>query len=434
MLLRLVRAASGRSWVLLSATLLILAIPPFDLSFLLWVGWVPLLWSLEGAASRRETLIRGALFGAVYYGLLFRWTLRLPAIAFAAIVVGGILYAASFAWFFDAARRLPGWARVLIVPLIWTAPALIADNPWRPFWNSLILLLGMHAPLPLPFLQLARPFGEAGLAFFVLLINVLLWRRPLLALPLLIGAWLWGAGQARAIAPPPVDGGFRVACAQHDLPFSWDWRAAHQDEIFRTYEAMTREAAGRGARMVLFPQYQIPEDIARAPEQWGAIARENKVFLALGTYSPVVEGAYGKDAWVISLVFSPDGKLLGTHKALHPSPIGRPMVSAGEAVDPIDVPGLGRLAILPCYDDVTPRPARLFGAARPDLFAAIANDGLFKGTIEPELHLLRARLRAIENRATVVRCTPNGISAVIDPAGRVLQSLPAERGVLYEDL
>jgi apolipoprotein N-acyltransferase len=155
--------------------------------------------------------------------------------------------------------------------------------------------------------------------------------------------------------------------------------------------------------------------------------------MALGTYSPVEPMQFGKDAWVISLVFGPDGRMIGTHRALHPSPFGRPMVVAGEVANPIDVPPLGRVAILPCFDDVTSRPTRMFSRAGIDFIAAIANDGLFKGTIHPRLHIIRSRLRAVESRKFLVHCTPNGISAVIDPAGRVLDSLPDGRGLLIHD-
>jgi predicted amidohydrolase len=185
--------------------------------------------------------------------------------------------------------------------------------------------------------------------------------------------------------------------------------------------------------MVLFPQYQIPEDIYRHPERWGEIARKSRVYMALGTYAPVEPEAYGGEAWVVSLVFSPDGTLSGTHRALHPSPFGRPRVVAGTDAEPIVVPDLGRVAILPCFDDVTPRPARLFSAAGIDFIAAIANDSPFKGTIHPELHLMRSRLRAVESRKFLIRCTPSGISAVIDPAGRVLDELPSGRGLLVHD-
>ena len=445
---RLLRAAAGVPEALFSSVLLILTLPPTNAHFLIWVAWVPLFLALERAPSRRNAMLCGAVFCVLYHVLLFRWTLSMPVLVILFVVLSSAAYGIYFGAACRALRDRPRWQRVILLPALWVAPAVVAGNPWHPFFETVILLLGMHTPLPLPLLQLAHPLGEPGLAFFVVLVNALLWsaaagiKRPsetafslASAAVLLGGGWAWGAGQARKFSEPaaPVEKPFRLACAQHDLPFAWEWRAAHQEEIYRTYETMTASAAARGADMVLFPQYQIPEDIYRHPERWGEIARKSKVYMALGTYAPVNPEQYGAEAWVVSLVFGPDGRMIGTHRALHPSPFGRPMVVAGEDAEPIAIPSLGRLAILPCFDDVTPGPARMFSRSGADFIAAIANDGLFKGTIHPSLHVIRSRLRAVESRRFLVHCTPNGISAVIDPAGRVLDSLPDGRGLLMHD-
>ena len=446
-LLRILKPAAEVPWVLFSALLLVLTLPPTNAHFLLWIAWVPLLHALELAPSRRRAIFCGAACCALYHGMLFRWTLRLPIAAFSFVMLSSAAYGAYFGAAAFALRLRPRWQRAMLLPLLWVAPAALADNPWFPFFNSVILLLGMHSPLPLPLLQLAHPLGEAGLAFFVVLVNALLGQaaaaraRPReagiafgCAAAVLAGGWVWGSGQARTFSEAPSGAKpFRLACAQQDLPFTWAWRAAHQDDIYRAYEGMAAQAAARGASMVLFPQYQIPEDIYRHPARWGEIARKSGIYMALGTYAPVEPEQFGKEAWVVSLVFAPDGKMIGTHRALHPSPFGRPMVVAGADAEPIAIPSLGRLAILPCFDDVTPTPTRMFGRSGIDFIAAIANDGLFKGTIQPNLHIIRSRLRAVESRKFLVHCTPNGISAVIDPAGRVLDSLPEGQGLLIHD-
>ena len=431
---------------LLSAVLFLLAIPPLDWHLLMWLAWVPLIRGAARAPTRKAAALTGAAFGLLYYSFFFRWLLRLPLPIYAGVVLAATLYGVYFAVAVHGVRGLPRWARVALVPVLWTAPLFIVDNPIRPFFGSLLLAGGVHSPLPLPLFQLARPLGEVGLMFFLLLVNAFLWQafeeraRPRLAARfagsaalLLIGAWIWGTRQVGAFLEAPTHPPFTVACAQHDMPFPWAWRDAHQEEIYKTYEVMAMEAAARGANLVLFPQYQIPGDIFRHPEPWGAIARKAGVYMALGTYTPVKPMAYGKNSWVTALVFAPDGRLVGAQKALHPSPVGRSMVTAGDAAEAVDIPPLGKLAVLSCFDDVTPRAARMFGPSHPDLFAANANDGPFKGTIQPRLHQLRAQLRAVENRTWVVRCTPNGISSAIDPLGRVRQTLPEGQGLLFPE-
>src|SRR5207247_1167288 len=75
-----------------------------------------------------------------------------------------------------------------------------------------------------------------------------------------------------------------------------------------------------------------------------------------------------------------------------------------------------------CYEDSDPYLARQYaGADRPvDFLVDISNDGWFNGTEEHEQHLAICRFRAIEARRSVVRAVNMGISAVIDPDGRVV--------------
>ena len=58
--------------------------------------------------------------------------------------------------------------------------------------------------------------------------------------------------------------------------------------------------------------------------------------------------------------------------------------------------------------------------SQPHLIVTLANDGWFGDSQEPWLHLALARLRAIEHRCFVVRSTNSGVSAVVDPVGRVV--------------
>jgi apolipoprotein N-acyltransferase len=78
-------------------------------------------------------------------------------------------------------------------------------------------------------------------------------------------------------------------------------------------------------------------------------------------------------------------------------------------------------ACLICYEDSDPYLARQYVASEPVNFLVnISNDGWFNGTEEHEQHLAICRFRAVEARRSVVRAVNMGISAVIDPDGRVV--------------
>jgi apolipoprotein N-acyltransferase len=83
--------------------------------------------------------------------------------------------------------------------------------------------------------------------------------------------------------------------------------------------------------------------------------------------------------------------------------------------------------VLICYEDTDPLLARRYalpdGDAKPvDFLVNVSNDGWFKGTEEHEGHLAICRFRAIEARRSVVRAVNMGISALIDPDGKVMRT------------
>lgn len=113
---------------------------------------------------------------------------------------------------------------------------------------------------------------------------------------------------------------------------------------------------------------------------------------------------------------------------------------AGESVDVFDLKGI-RLGVMICYEDIIPSFTRKLVGKEPNVLLNITNDAWFGKTAEPYLHLQLATFRAIENRLFLLRSTNTGVSAVIDPVGRILQetsldnmeTIAAEVAVLSTD-
>lgn len=94
--------------------------------------------------------------------------------------------------------------------------------------------------------------------------------------------------------------------------------------------------------------------------------------------------------------------------------------SPGEQVRLIDT-GLGRALPLICYEAIFPGHGR--GLERPDYLLQITNDAWFGTVSGPYQHLDQARFRAVEQGLPLVRAANTGVSVVIDPAGRIVESL-----------
>jgi apolipoprotein N-acyltransferase len=99
--------------------------------------------------------------------------------------------------------------------------------------------------------------------------------------------------------------------------------------------------------------------------------------------------------------------------------------SAGTSLDPLDVDIRGekhKVTVLICYEDILPGfTNRAVSHANPELLVNITNDAWFGDTTEPWQHLALAQFRAIEHRRYLVRSTNSGVSAIVDPVGRVTQ-------------
>jgi apolipoprotein N-acyltransferase len=83
-----------------------------------------------------------------------------------------------------------------------------------------------------------------------------------------------------------------------------------------------------------------------------------------------------------------------------------------------------RVSIFICYEAVFDSEIRLFAKAGAELFVNISDDGWYGDTSAPWQHLNQARMRAIENRRWILRDTNTGVTAAIDPDGRVTESMP----------
>ena len=96
----------------------------------------------------------------------------------------------------------------------------------------------------------------------------------------------------------------------------------------------------------------------------------------------------------------------------------------GTLVDPLPITLDGvthPVSVLICYEDILPSfTNHVVGVARPELLVNMSNDAWFGDTAEPWEHLALAQLRAVEHRRYLLRSTNSGVSAIVDPVGRVM--------------
>jgi|HubBroStandDraft_6_1064221.scaffolds.fasta_scaffold81687_2 apolipoprotein N-acyltransferase len=93
--------------------------------------------------------------------------------------------------------------------------------------------------------------------------------------------------------------------------------------------------------------------------------------------------------------------------------------SKGDSLEPLPF-GDHKISVLICYEDILPGFVNaMVKHADPDLLVNMTNDAWFGDSTEPWIHLALAKMRAVEHRRYLIRSTNSGVSALVDPVGRV---------------
>lgn len=230
-----------------------------------------------------------------------------------------------------------------------------------------------------------------------------------------------------------------------DVKYDVGAEAAHlQIYLDLTRRALAAAPPGPGA-LVLWSESSVPYAVEEEPgvrAQLASVLRPDDLLLFGGL-------AVNRDAngAVLSLtnslfVLDAKGELRGRYDKAHLVPLGeyvpaRGLMTAlgvarlapgdldfqpGPGPQTLALPGFLPVGVQICYEIIFPG-AVVDAAQRPAWIANISNDAWF-GPSGPPQHLAQSRLRAIEEGLPIARATPTGISALVDPFGRVVTSLP----------
>ena len=461
---------------LVAGALSSLAMAPFNAWPVLFLTFPVMVWLIDGAGGGRlhglpAAAMAGWWFGLGYFVPGLYWignAFLVDAPTFAWLMPFAVLglpaYLALFPAFgFGLARLI--WSkdgsRVIALAASLTASEWLRGHVLTGFpWNA----FGYALTNPLALAQLASLIGLWGLTFLSVAIfaspAVLIdgnsrgrrpWVAPVMALLALMAMGIFGAVRL-GLQPTTTVANVKLRIMQPNLQQDVKFNYAAKAEVMRKYLTLSDRASGpqstgvRDASILIWPESAFPFFLTREADalaQIDDLLPKGTILITGSVRAPdLPPGTRITRAYNSIYAIDHDGGVLSIYDKLHLVPFGEflPFQDWMEKLGFVQltrvqggfIPGTGRRAMeipnapralpLICYEAIFPDEVAARGD-RPGWIINLTNDGWFGISTGPYQHLQQARLRAIEQGLPVVRAANTGVSAVIDPMGRIVARL-----------
>jgi len=452
-----------------SGILFALAFPNAAIGWLAFIALLPLLIAVARARGAWEAFFHGWISQWIAWLMMVPWVIRVMShygglpktvgiLIFAAMAMILGLYGGLFAAIVKRLRLGVRFTPWLLIPLAWAAieyarTYLLSGFPW----NLLATAIVDYTPL----IQIDRAAGPYFVSALILVpATIAAWwitQRPPANARMLAGGALgilamtwWGTGlvASKLIARSNDKEVITAALLQPNISQQMRWDEANVLTIYQRMIAMTEEAANKGAKVVIWPESTVPLSFTETRfyrDSIEQLSRDRHIDIILG--SVATDPARPNHIWNSAFLIS-NGVTIGHYDKIRLVPFGeyvplrRVLFFAEKLVHEVgafefgtnDFPLTGRFKYGPaiCYEIVYPQITRRQLRHGAEVLVTITNDAWYDGTAAPAQHLWQARLRAIEGDRYLLRAGTTGISAFIDPTGRIVQSIPmGKMGIIY---
>jgi apolipoprotein N-acyltransferase len=471
---------SRRAWLLvvLSAILQVVIFPLENLYVLGWVAIVPLLVAifqarrpgplqLQGvqtfvAANAKQGFLLGYACGILWYAGTCYWVFNTMKQyggigtlgAFGLLILFCLylaLYHGAFGLIISLLARKSLRLALIGAPFAWVAVELartrISGFPWD--------LLGTTQVDNIPLARVATFAGVYGMSFEIMIVNTAVAaafivqrnRRRSLVIVSLLAACLLQA--ARWVPAPAFPADHKAVLVQANVPVleGSDWTRQYFDDTVIELSRTTLAAAAQGhPNLIVWPESPAPfytgDPVFRnAISQMASTAHAWMVVGSIGVQNAEMSQRQPTHIFNSATLVSPSGEWDGRYDKIHLVPFGEYVpfkdwlgfaggltkevgdFSRGSSRDPLQA-GDEKLGIFICYESVFPDEVRRFADQGAQVLVNISNDGWYGDSGAYAQHLKQARMRAVENARWLLRDTNTGVTAAIDPYGRVVQQVP----------
>ncbi len=468
---------------LIAGAATVLAFAPFDIFPVAWLTIPVLVWLIDGSVPPEGTGLLRRFLPAAAAGWWFGFGFFLAGLWW--VGMSFLVDAATFAWLLPVAViALPaglalfwalgavlarlfwtdGWSRVLVFAVAmtlaeWLRGHALTGFPWNAFGYALMPNTLMMQPA-----SLVGLWGMTLAAFLLFAAPAMLagavergrgrWLAVAALLLLFVADIAFGLLRLRADTDTAV-AGVRLRIVQPSIAQTVKADAEQAEAIFAETLQLSAAPPQNPApppTLVIWAETAVPFLLAAHPEALTAIADHLPEGATLITGAPRGERSPDGTAHFFNSVYVVDsnGAIVDAYDKVHLVPFGEYLPYAAA----VERWGLSQLVALPggfspgpvrrtlaadgappfapliCYEAIFPNEV-LAPGSRPGWLLNLTNDGWFGDTPGPRQHLRQAIVRAVEEGLPLVRAANSGISAIVDPYGRVRARLDVgERGVL----
>ena len=443
-----------------------------------WITLLPtmlflLAFASDGRMRMRSLYGYGVFFFLCYYLVVFHWFVNLYPLDFVpGMTKGGAISVVLFGWVgLSVFQAIQGGAIFVFCGLlfrtglvkryVWIKPFCVAAL-WAIYeWWQTIGWFGVPwGRLPLgqssyPVgLQTASWFGSYFITFLLVAVN------GLLALMIVEHAYLrvvgisvaavllfqYGAGTLLFFSRRDEGEPMAAAALQGNISSHEKWDMGTGVKTMEVYERLTAEAAERGATLIVWPETALPYTLVEGDYHWefvSKLAAKYRVTILVGAFCESEDEEEYLEYNAL-FCFLPDGSASQTvYAKRHLVPFGeyvpmRPLIetlapSLSELVlseaDVLSGEGAalmeteqGVIGGLICFDSIYEELSRDSVREGAQILCLATNDSWFTDSAALNMHNAQAQLRAIETGRYVVRSANTGISSVIAPNGKILDS------------
>jgi apolipoprotein N-acyltransferase len=463
----------------LAGAIAALCLAPINALPVLFISFPIAIWLLDGTTSGQKRFNWSALktafaigwaFGLGYFmagfwwiGAAFfvesddfLWALPFGVIGFPAALAlfHGVGFAIARLLWSASDRRIFAFAAAMTT-VEWLRGHILTGFPWNTLGQAFggndytmqsASIVGLYGLTLLALVIFAAPatFGMANT-------SRQRWRLPIFALTLLALMFGFGAWRLQT-TKVEMHANVKIRIMQPNLGQRAKHRMSGQD-VLKHYLGLSDRASTPGTSGVsdvthlVWPESPFPFLLAREPQalsQISGLLKPNTILITGAARSEDAGGNARAARYFNSIhVVGPDGVILDSYDKVHLVPFGEYLpfkeifgkiglkqfieipggFESGARRKPLIVKGLPATVPLICYEAIFPDEI-LSGVQRPGLILNVTNDGWFGITTGPHQHLAQAKMRSVELGIPQIRAANTGISAIIDPLGTIIASLP----------